>query len=502
MTGAQQVGASKNCFSCVTAETSVARETSATAEKMETPCSEPTLTGKHSFDDEQQGDDRVGVLLLNLGGPERLEDVEPFLYNLFADPDIIRLPKSISWLQRPLATLVSRLRAPKSREAYASIGNGSPLTNWTQAQANGIDSAISKRLQAAPDELGRLLGSVPVKTYIAMRYWHPFTEEALEQIAADGISKLVILPLYPQYSMSTTSSSLRALQKRFISQAKGRNTQSMQHTVVPHWYQRPGYIEAMRRIVTAEVEQYTQEQRKEGVHVLFSAHGVPKSYVEAGDPYQAQIEHCVKMITKRLPEDVEAHLSYQSRVGPVEWLRPATDEKLQELGLSGVRNLVVVPISFVSEHVETLEELDIEYREVADEAGITGWRRAPALNTDKAFIDDLAAAIIEALQNPVITVNDVLTNDLSAMKPSGELNNHAPLQQQAEANSNKVQPRRMLQEGSFNRMTSASPAVGSTRKTSISSRRSLPSALPDSRESAVSIYRGSRDTKGVSKTKD
>merc|ERR1719159_1655309 len=149
----------------------------------------------------------------------------------------------------------------------------------------------------------------------------------------------------------------------------------------------------MRRIVTNEVQQYTPEQRKEGVHVLFSAHGVPKSYVDAGDPYQAQIEQCVKMIAKRLPKDVETHLSYQSRVGPVEWLGPATDDKLHELGKNGVRNLVVVPISFVSEHVETLEELDIEYKEVADEAGITGWRRAPALNLDKVFTDDLADAV-------------------------------------------------------------------------------------------------------------
>jgi hypothetical protein len=221
--------------------------------------------------------------------------------------------------------------------------------------------------------------------------------------------------------------------------------------------------------------------------------------VDAGDPYQAQIEHCVKMITKRLPEDVEAHLSYQSRVGPVEWLRPATDEKLQELGISGVRNLVVVPISFVSEHVETLEELDIEYREVADEAGITGWRRAPALNTDKAFIDDLAAAIIEALQTPIMTVNEVLTNDLSVMKPQDELSNRMPLQHRAEENSTKVPPQPTYQErlvsdtetkdalsrkGSPNRMTFLSPSVGNIRIASMTSPPSLSFTLPDSRESA------------------
>lgn len=347
---------------------------------------------------DKRGNGGVGVLLLNLGGPPQLEDVEPFLYNLFADPDIIRLPNSISWLQKPLATFVSKVKAPTSRKGYAEIGGGSPLLNYTQKQANALVSAISKRVEAAPDQLTGLFGSMPVKSYIGMRYWHPFTEEALEQIAADGVSKLVILPLYPQFSVSTSGSSFRVLQEKFDSEPERWKTPHIQHVIVPNWYQRPGYIKAMTRLVTAEVEKYTPQQRKEGVHVLFSAHSVPKSYVEAGDPYQNEIERCVEMIAKGLPQNVNTSLSYQSRVGPVEWLGPYTDEKLQGLGFSGVRNVVVVPVSFVSEHIETLLELDIEYREVAEKAGITGWRRVPTLNMDEGFIEDLASAVIEALQ--------------------------------------------------------------------------------------------------------
>ena len=239
-----------------------------------------------------------------------------------------------------------------------------------------------------------------------MRYWYPFTEEALDQIAKDGVSKLVILPLYPQFSVSTSGSSLRVLQEKFVSDPELWGAQRVQHTVVPYWYQRPGYIKAMQKIVKAEIDKYSAEERREGVHVLFSAHGVPKSYVDAEGSYEAQIERCVEMISSGLPEDVSSHLSFQSRVGPIEWLRPYTDDKLRDLGSSGVKHLVAVPISFVSEHIETLEEMDMEYREVAEEAGISGWRRAPALNTDESFVEDMASAVIEALQAPAVSVTE------------------------------------------------------------------------------------------------
>jgi len=338
-------------------------------------------------------------------------DVQPFLYNLFADPEIIRLPKSLCWLQKPLATFVSNVRAPKSRAAYDSIGGGSPLNELTRQQAKALDEAIAKRLETAPERFSHLFGSVPVKSYVGMRYWHPFTEEALEQIKADGISKLVILPLYPQFSVSTSGSSLREVREMFVAQPE----RAVDHTVIPYWYQRPGYIKAMQRTVMAEIESYTTAQRQEGVHVLFSAHGVPKSYVDEGDPYKAHIKHCVDMIAEDLPDDVKSHLSFQSRVGPVEWLRPYTDEKLRELGKSGVRNVIAVPISFVSEHIETLEEMDGEFSEIASEAGIIGWRRAPALNTDQYFIDDLANAVIEAVESPPLDLDKACTMNYAAL---------------------------------------------------------------------------------------
>jgi ferrochelatase len=252
-----------------------------------------------------------------------------------------------------------------------------------------------------------------------MRYWKPFTEEALEAIRRDGINALVILPLYPQFSISTSGSSLRVLQEEFSKNSARYG--NMMHTVIPSWYERPGYVKAMTGLIQKELDSFTEDEIKEAkeaapdrppLHILFSAHGVPKSYIEAGDPYQKQIEKCVARIGKELfksitPEELEVHLSYQSRVGPIEWLRPYTDDMLPDLGEYGVRNLVVVPISFVSEHIETLEEIDIEYRELAEESGVTNWRRCPALNTDALFIDDMADMVYEALVEPAQSVTEV-----------------------------------------------------------------------------------------------
>jgi len=256
-----------------------------------------------------------------------------------------------------------------------------------------------------------------------MRYWYPFTEEALEQIQKDGVNALVIVPLYPQFSISTSGSSLRVLQEEF---ARNRNKwggnanddskNKFTHTVVPSWYDRPGYVKAMANIILKELDSFSQPEIDEQLlsnpiakHVLFSAHGVPQSYIAAGDPYQNQIKICCQKISELLPseqEGVKFHLSYQSRVGPIEWLRPYTDDVLPELGADGVKNLVVVPISFVSEHIETLEEIDIEYRELAEENGITNWRRAQALNMDPAFIEDMADMIVEALNQPMQSVTE------------------------------------------------------------------------------------------------
>lgn len=325
-----------------------------------------------------------------------------FLFNLFADPDIIRLPPPLAPLQSVIAYFISKKRAPQSRAAYESIGGGSPILKYSNAQAELLKESLKQRY------------GLQVQTYIGMRYWHPFTEDALEQIRKDKIDALVILPLYPQFSISTSGSSLRVLQEEFSKNAPRYG--NLVHTVVPSWYDRPGYVNAMANLIRKELDAYTEDEINEALktapdqkplHVLFSAHGVPRSYIEAGDPYQRQIIDCVEQIKAVLPSDnVEVHLSYQSRVGPIEWLRPYTDDVLPELGEKGVKNLVVVPISFVSEHIETLEEIDIEYRELAEENGVTNWRRCPALNTDEAFITDMADIVYEALQEPAQSVTE------------------------------------------------------------------------------------------------
>lgn len=325
---------------------------------------------------------KVGVLLLNLGGPETLEDVKPFLYNLFADPDIIRLPKPVGFLQPVIAQLISSLRAPKSSEAYASIGGGSPLRKITDDQAG----ALADALRAA---------GLDANVYVGMRYWHPYTEEALEQVKKDGVGRLVILPLYPQFSISTSGSSLRLLESLFKEDAA---LARLQHTVIPSWYQRPGYVCAMTDLIEGELRKFNSPEQ---VEVFFSAHGVPTSYVtQAGDPYKEEMEECVALIMTELTRrGWKNHhtLAYQSRVGPVEWLQPYTDDSIRQLGQSGVKSLLAVPISFVSEHIETLEEIDMEYRELAEESGIKNWGRVPALNTNEVFINDLADAVLEAL---------------------------------------------------------------------------------------------------------
>ena len=331
---------------------------------------------------------RVGVLLLNLGGPDKLEDVRPFLYNLFSDPEIIRLP--IKALQKPLAWLISTLRAKKSQENYLEIGGASPLRKITEEQG----SALEKKLK----ELGQ-----DAKVYIGMRYWHPFTEEAIAQIKQDGIEELVILPLYPQFSISTSGSSFRVLEEMWATDSE---LQKIDYTIIPSWYENQGYLTAMANLIAQELDKL---EEPEDARVFFSAHGVPVSYVEeAGDPYQEEIEKCAELIMQTLGRSNQYTLAYQSRVGPVEWLQPYTEDALEELGKQGVQDLAVVPISFVSEHIETLQEIDIEYREIAESAGVKNFCRVPALNTHATFIDSLAHLVIDSLDSAPCKFEEVI----------------------------------------------------------------------------------------------
>ncbi len=330
---------------------------------------------------------RTGVLLLNLGGPDQLEDVRPFLFNLFSDPEIIRLP--FPWLQKPLAWFIATSREKKSQENYRQIGGGSPLRRITEAQAQALQEQLQQKGREA-------------SVYIGMRYWHPYTEEAIARIKRDQIDNLVILPLYPQFSISTSGSSFRLLDKIWQEDpALG----SINYTTVPSWYQRPGYLQAMAQLIAQELDKFPNPDQ---VHIFFSAHGVPLSYVEeAGDPYQKEIEECTDLIMQTLNRPNPHTLAYQSRVGPVEWLKPYTEDAIQELGAQGVQDLVVVPISFVSEHIETLQEIDIEYRELAEESGIHHFQRVPALDTNPVFIADLADLVIEALDAPPVALSEI-----------------------------------------------------------------------------------------------
>ena len=332
--------------------------------------------------------EKIGVLLLNLGGPERISDVGPFLYNLFSDPEIIRLP--VPAFQKPLAWLISILRSTTSQKAYLSIGGGSPIRRITEQQARELQSKLRDR-------------GLNVTTYIAMRYWHPFTESAIADIKADGVEQIVVLPLYPHFSISTSGSSFRELKKLRDSDS---DFKKIPMRCVRSWFSQSGYLKSMVELIS---EQITLCESPEKAHIFFTAHGVPKSYVEeAGDPYKEQIEDCSLLIINEL-EKYLGHsnsytLSYQSRVGPVEWLKPYTEEVLTDLGKAKVKDLIVVPISFVGEHIETLQEIDIEYREIAKKAGIVNFRRVRALNTHPTFIEGLSDLVISSLEAPIINI--------------------------------------------------------------------------------------------------
>jgi len=316
------------------------------------------------------------VVLFNLGGPETLDDVKPFLYKLFADPETIRLP--IPALQKPLAWLIATTRSAKSKGYYASIGGGSPLRRITTAQAKALEQELS---------------DISAKVYVAMRFWHPLTDETVGQIIRDGITHLVALPLYPQFSVATSGSSFKALIRAF--DATGQSRKVRRH-YVPHWYQNQEYIAAFVEKLSTEIATFP-DQKMENIHILFSAHSIPISYVEKGDPYDKQTKQTIELMMKKLGRPFPYHLSYQSRVDPAKWLSPNTDETIRRLAREGVKQLVIVPVSFVSEHVETLYELDILYKKVGDEVGIHEMRRVPTLDTNPQFISALGTLVRDKL---------------------------------------------------------------------------------------------------------
>ena len=319
----------------------------------------------------------LGILLFNLGGPERLEDVRPFLYNLFADPEIINLPAIV---RKPLAAFIAVTRAPKSRGYYRKIGGGSPLRRDTEAQGRALVARLAER-------------GVEARAYVGMRAWHPFIDEAVDAIERDPVDELVVLPLYPQFSVSTTGSSTKELY-RVLWNGHGGLRRIRRHYVT-RWYDHPKYVDAVARQVEEQLPRFPDPSH---VHLLFTAHSIPVSYVERGDPYLRQTEETVRLVLERLGRPLEHSLAFQSKVGPVKWLEPSTNRVIAELGARGVDEVLAIPISFVSDHIETLYEIDILYRDLAKEAQIAHFRRTEALGLDPGFIDCLADLVIERIQ--------------------------------------------------------------------------------------------------------
>ncbi|MCG8651210.1 MAG: ferrochelatase [Pirellulales bacterium] len=318
--------------------------------------------------------ERIAVVLFNLGGPDKEDSVRPFLFNLFNDPAIISVPNPIRY---GLAKLISKRRAPIAREIYEKLGGGSPLLANTEAQATALESALGAE----------------AKVFIAMRYWHPFARETVLDVQSWNPDRVVLLPLYPQYSTTTTGSSLDDW-RRACSSARF----DVATVNVCCYPTQPGFIEALIKRLAPAI----QMARKAGsFRVVFSAHGLPKRIVERGDPYQWQVERtAVAVASKADLSDDEWRIAYQSRVGPLEWIGPSTEEEIELAGREKT-GLVIVPLAFVSEHSETLVELDIEYKLLAERAGVPAYHRVPTVDTTAPFIEGLVDLVRNALGSGV-----------------------------------------------------------------------------------------------------
>jgi protoporphyrin/coproporphyrin ferrochelatase len=324
----------------------------------------------------------VGLLALNLGGPRTLADVRPFLCRLFADREIIRFPGGALG-QRLIARLVVLARLRAVRRNYRSIGGGSPIYRLTLAQLDGVSQRLLARRGA------------PFRPYIAFRYTEPSSDDALRAMDADGIEDVVVLTLYPHYSTATTGSSLRELQRALRRTGlEGR----FRLRIIDRWHDHPGYLDLLAARVREGIATWPAARRRD-VALVFSAHSLPLSFIEQGDPYAAAIAETVGAVVRRLGRDAPTYsaLSYQSQTGPVRWLEPRTDRILEELGREGVRDVLVAPVSFVSDHIETLYEVDQLFADAAARAGITTFRRTRSLNDDPAFLAVLADLVEHAL---------------------------------------------------------------------------------------------------------
>jgi protoporphyrin/coproporphyrin ferrochelatase len=327
---------------------------------------------------------RVGVVLFQLGGPDSLEAVEPFLFNLFCDPDIIDFPFSRLG-RRALAKLISKTRAKKASQHYAGINGGSggsPIRRFTEQQADALEARLISE-------------GVDARCVVAMRYWHPFTAEAVAQLMEAEVDHVVLLPLYPQYSSTTTGSSLNEWQRRW--------TDAVPTSCVPPFYSDPLYIAAVVERIDEALARFPNPAT---VPLVFSAHGVPVSVIEKGDPYQRQIEETVGLVMEQGAWSNDSRLCYQSKVGASRWLEPSLHQTLRQLAAEKRAEVCIVPISFVSDHVETLAEIDHCARQEARLLGIERFEMTRGLNDSPKFIEALAASVLAAIGEPEAKIRD------------------------------------------------------------------------------------------------
>jgi ferrochelatase len=317
---------------------------------------------------------RTAVVLFNLGGPDSLAAVRPFLYNLFSDPDIFRLPLGFL-TQKPFAWLISTRRAPQAAKGYAALGGRSPLRENTQRQAVALQQALGNTFAVR----------------MCMRYWHPLTAQVVAELKAEGFERVLLLPLYPQYSRTTTGSAVN----EFNRECRRQDYQPCVQ-LVREWCTQPDYLAGIVESIRAEAAKLPNPDPG-ATEILFSAHGLPKKIVAQGDPYERHINATYEAVRAPLGFP-RTTLCYQSRVGPLEWLRPYTDDMIREKGAAGCKQMLVYPIAFVSDHIETLFELGQTYRDLARSVGIEHYRVVPALNNHPQLLTALTALAKEGLK--------------------------------------------------------------------------------------------------------
>jgi ferrochelatase len=337
---------------------------------------------------------KVAIILFNLGGPDSPEAVQPFLKNLFSDPAIISLP---SLLRLPLASFISSRRAPKTKKIYDQIGGSSPILGQTEAQARALEEALGSEHEW--------------RGYVCMRYWHPMTEAVVRSVKRFAPDRIVLLPLYPQFSTATTDSSIKAWQAAATAARLSVPTQT-----VCCYPDEPGFIAASVDLV----KQGLAEAGAGPVRVLFSAHGLPEKVIRRGDPYQVQVERTAQKIADRIG-GLDWSVCYQSRVGPLKWIGPSTDAEIRRAGADG-RAVVLYPLAFVSEHSETLVELDIDYRHLAAKSGVPVYKRVPTVGTHPKFIAGLADRV-----RAVLTANQMTICHGGEIMPCGRQHVGCPL---------------------------------------------------------------------------